>query len=166
MPNHRFNGEVYQSPIAYQFPERVLNVQASALNNLYAPSTLQRMQNCVARVADNDPKYTMYDMFTDVRRAIWGEMTAPSNVTSLRRQLQIAHLRRIVAMYLSTGSTFPTDAITLAANDLEVLDQAARGAANSGAIDAMSKAHYKEVVRQIAAAREARLDYQRYLPGN
>jgi hypothetical protein len=154
-----FDGNVYRSPIAYQWHERVLNVQSAAINNLYNPLTLQRLLNNLARVPDGMPKYTMLDLFTDVRRSIWSEITAPSNVNSYRRQLQMYHLRRIIGIYLSSASMYPSDALTLAANDLDILDRAARNAVNSSAIDEMSKAHYREVVRQIEAARSARRQF-------
>ncbi len=154
-----FLGTAYISPIAFPWHERVLNVQATAINNLYHPYTLQRLVNTQTQTPTGDPKYTMYDLFTDVRRAIWGEVINPSNVNSYRRQLQLAHLRRIISIYLSNASVYPSDALTLAANDLDVLDQAAKSAANSTSVDAMSKAHFKEVSRQIEAARNARRDY-------
>ena len=160
--SYDFTFEVFLAPIAYQWYERVLGVQSQAINNLYYPLTLQRLVNNLARVPDNEPKYTMYDLFTDVRRAIWGEMITPANVNEYRRQLQLYHLRRIISIYLSSASVYPYDALTLAANDLDILDQAARTAVNSSAIDAMTKAHFKEVSRQISAARSAQRDYMGY----
>jgi hypothetical protein len=157
-----FDGNAYQSPIAYQWHERVLNVQSTAINNLYHPLTLQRLVNNLARVPDTEPKYTMLDLFTDVRRAIWGEISAPANVNSYRRQLQRYHLRMIVGIYLANASMYPSDALTLAANDLDILDRAARSAVNSNAIDEMSKAHYREVLRQIEAARSSQRDFLGY----
>jgi len=154
-----FTGAIYRSPIAYQWHERVLNIQARAINALYIPRTVARLLNNLARVADNEPKYTMYDLFTDVRRAIWSEIVAPKNVNSIRRQLQLYHLRRIIAIYLSNASVYPADALTLAANDLDILDNAARRAIDSHAIDSMTRAHFKEVIRQIEAARSADRNY-------
>ena len=152
-------GLAYRSPIAFPWFERVLNVQSAAINNLYHPLTLQRLVNTQAQMPEGQAKYTMYDLFTDVRRAIWGEVINPSNVNTYRRQLQLFHLRRIISIYLANASIYPSDALTLAANDLEVLDQAAKVAAVSNAVDAMSKAHFKEVSRQIESARNARRDY-------
>jgi len=140
----------------------VLGVQSAAINNLYHPLTLQRLVNNLARVPDGTPKYTMLDLFTDVRRAIWGEISVPTNVNSYRRQLQRYHLRMIVGIYLADASMYPSDALTLAANDLDILDRAARSAVNSSAIDEMSKAHYREVVRQIEAARSAQREFLGY----
>ena len=101
----------------------------------------------------------MYDLFTEVRRAIWSEIFIPENVNSLRRQLQLYHLRRITAIYLSNASVYPADALTLAANDLDILENAAKSAVNSYAIDNMTRAHFKEVIRQINAARSAERNY-------
>jgi hypothetical protein len=68
----------------------------------------------------------------------------------------------IVGIYLADASMYPSDALTLAANDLDILDRAARSAVNSSAIDEMSKAHYREVVRQIEAARSAQREFLGY----
>ncbi|MEW5796838.1 MAG: zinc-dependent metalloprotease [Candidatus Zixiibacteriota bacterium] len=154
-----FSAEVFFSPIAFQWHEWVLSVQAATINNLYHPLTLQRLLNGVARVPENQPRYTMYDLFTDVRRAIWSEISTPSNVNSYRRQLQLNHLRRLIVIYLSSASVYPADALTLAANDLEILDRAALTASESSTIDAMSRAHFREVRRQIESARSARRNY-------
>jgi hypothetical protein len=154
-----FDGNAWFTPLAYQWHERVLGVQSAAINNLYNPLTLQRLVNNLARVPENEPRYTMLDLFTDVRRAIWGEISAPSSVNSYRRQLQTYHLRRIIAIYLGNASMYPADALTLAANDLDILDRAARTAVNAAGVDEMSRAHYREVIRQIEAARSSRRDY-------
>ena len=104
----------------------------------------------------------MHNMFRDVRQAIWGEITGPSNVNSHRRQLQLAHLTRIVRIYLSGSFMYPSDARTLAANDLDILESAAKRAVNSTAINDMSKAHFKEVLRQIEAAKNSEREYSKF----
>jgi hypothetical protein len=154
-----FVGTIYRSPIAYQWHERVLNIQQRAVNALYIPRTLARLLNNLSRVPDNQPKYTMYDLFTELRRSIWSEIVAPNNVSSLRRQLQLYHLRRIIFIYLSNASVYPSDALTLAANDLDILKSAAENAVRSSAINEMTRAHFKEVLRQIDAAHSADRNY-------
>ena len=134
-------------------------VQEGALSRLYAPVLLQRLVNNEARYADGAERYTMYDMFTDVRRAIWSEIVKPESVNSFRRQLQLGHLQRIVNIYLSAPAKYPGDARTLAANDLVILEDAAKKALRSGAIDNMTQAHFREVIRQIEAARSAKKEY-------
>jgi len=154
-----FSGTVYRTPIAYQWHERVLNIQQRAINALYIPRTVARLLNNLSRVPDDQPKYTMHDLFTELRRSIWSEIVAPNNVSSLRRQLQLYHLRRIIFIYLSNASVYPSDALTLAANDLDILKNAAQNAVRSNAINEMTRAHFKEVLRQIDAAHSADRNY-------
>ncbi len=155
-----FVGSVYRQQIDYPIHQRVMGVQATALVRLYSPDILGRLVNNQERYNDGDDVYAMYDLFTDVRRSIWGEVIKPSKVNSFRRQLQLAHLRLITNLYLGSSSRYPSDARTLAANDLDVLLKAARTAASAGGLDEISRAHFKEVVRQIEAAQEARRVYR------
>lgn len=143
----------------YPFHQFVLYRQKDALNRLYSPFTLGRLLNNVQRMEPGDDIYPMLEMFTDVRRAIWGEIVTPENVNSFRRQLQLVHLDMIVRIVLANPAAYPTDARTLAANDLDVLIRAAKTAVGSPVIDAMTRAHFKQVIREIDAAWAASLTY-------
>jgi hypothetical protein len=160
--NVDFMGRIYGSPIEYPFNQYVLASQNVALRTLYNPRTIGRLVNNVQRYASESEAYTAYDMFTEVRSSIWSEITGPANVNALRRQLQLAHLSRITRIYLSGGASYPSDARTLAANDLDILASAAKTAAASSNIDGMTRAHFKEVVRQIEAARSAQRAYSKF----
>jgi len=155
-----FSASVYTMPqIDYPLHARVLAVQNSVLGRLYNPLTLGRLVNNLERFRENEEPYTMYDMFTEVRRAIWSEVVGPENVNSFRRQLQLLHLKRMIQIYLSDSAVYPSDARSLAANDLDVIGDAAKKALASGAIDNMTRAHFKEVLRQIDAAKNASRNY-------
>jgi len=69
-------------------------------------------------------------------------------------------LRLITNIYLSKFGQYPSDAPTLAANDLDVLEKAAKSAAAASGIDTMTHAHFKEVLRQIEAAKSAMKVYR------
>ncbi len=155
-----FTGSVYAMPqIDYPIHTQWLAVQNSTLNRLYSPLLLGRLQNNVERIGPNEEAYTMYDMFTDARRAIWGEVVDGANVNSYRRQLQLLHLKRIVQIYLLESPVFPADARTLAANDLDILETAIGRQLDNGNLDGMTRAHFKEVLRQIDAAQSASRNY-------
>jgi len=155
-----FSFSVYQVPqVDYPIHERVLRAQSTALVRLYSPMVIRRLLDNVEKFKPGEDVYTMYDMFTDVRRAIWGEIVGPENVNSFRRQLQMAHLNGIIGIYLSAPGQYPADARTLAANDLDILEGAARRAVAAGTLDEMSQAHFKEVLRQIEAAKSATHNY-------
>ncbi|MFZ1684495.1 MAG: zinc-dependent metalloprotease [Candidatus Zixiibacteriota bacterium] len=153
-----FTGSVYSSQIDYPFQQVALNVQNQAIGRLYDPMTLGRLMNNANRVPAGGDRYTMYDMFTDVRNAIWTEALKGTSANSFRRQLQILQLNELIDIYLSSPAEYPTDARTLASNDLNIIEAAARSA-STGSVDEMSKAHYREVVRQIAAAKSAQKQY-------
>ena len=156
-----FSWSIYSSPLEYPWHQAVMSIQNRTLIMLYSPRSVGRLLNNIGRVDKADERYTMYDLFTDTRRGIWGEVNGPSNVNSYRRQLQLAHLNQIVEIYLSGPAIYPSDARTLAANDLEILESAAKKAAASSAINEMSRAHYKEIVRQVAAAKSAGREYEK-----
>jgi hypothetical protein len=157
-----FTSSIYFSPLDYPWHQQVMFVQNYAIFFLYSPQTIGRLLNNQERYNDQEERYTMYDMFTDTRRAIWGEVGGPSNVNSHRRQLQLAHLNKIIDIYLSGAWAYPADARTLAANDLDVLEEASRVASTSQVINDMSRAHFKEVLRQIRAAKNSEREYFKF----
>jgi len=157
-----FSFSAYSVPqVDYPLHQSVLYIQNMALRNLYSRYVLGRLVNNLARVPDDADKYTMFDMFTDVRRSIWGELVGPKNVNSFRRQLQLVHLSRLMNIYLSSPSQYPADARTLAANDLDIILRAARKAVGSSRIDGMTKAHFGETIRQIVATQKAQREFTR-----
>ena len=151
---------VYSVPtVDYPIHSVALNLQNNSLMNLYGPYILGRLLNNQERVAPGTDTYTMFEMFQDVRRSIWAEVINPSNINSYRRQLQLSHLNRLSAIYLSNTSVYPHDALTLAGNDLDIIESSAKKALNSSNINAMTKAHLKEVLRQIEATKGSKRDY-------
>ncbi|MCP4685511.1 MAG: DUF5117 domain-containing protein [bacterium] len=157
-----FTGHHYRrASMDFPLHRRVLTIQNSALSRLYSPYVVHRMLNNLKRFKPGEDRYTMYDLFADVRRSIWGEIVGPENVNSFRRQLQLIHLNRMINIYLSGPSIYPTDARTLAANDLDILEEAAKRAIKASSIDGMTKAHFKEVLRQIESAKRALRTYSR-----
>nr|HPI32265.1 zinc-dependent metalloprotease [candidate division Zixibacteria bacterium] len=157
-----FSGSIWTTQqIDYPLHEIWLGMQNAVLSRLYDPLTLGRLRNNLARVAPAADRYTMYDMFSDVRGSIWSELAQAQTINSFRRQLQLLHLQRLIQIYLSDAAAFPSDARTLAANDLDLIGTAAARAAASGKLDGMSLAHCKEVVRQIDAAKGAMRQYSK-----
>ncbi len=160
LPDRRpsYSGSEY-SRVDYPIHSRVLRVQRTALYMLYSPYILERLLNNQLRLENDADKYTMVNLFDDTRRSIWTEIVSTGNVNSFRRQLQLAHLNLIVSIFLGSSAIYPFDARALASNDLDVIESAIKKIQNSPASDSMTKAHYKEVVRQIAAARGAKREF-------
>jgi hypothetical protein len=148
--------------VDYPIYQAVLNVQQTALFRLYSPYVLGRLMNMAEHVPDGQEFYSMYDMFTDTRNAIWGEAMSVSNVNAYRRQLQLAHLGHLEMIYLSGPSSYPMDARTLASNDIDAIQSACEKAVNTGGINGMTRAHFREVLRRIQAMKDASMDYSKF----
>ncbi len=152
-----FQLSVYSVPqVDYPIHARVLSVQRYALSILYSPYILGRLVNNQLRYAAGADRYTMDNMFTDVRRSIWSEIVGPENINSFHRQQQLVHLNIIAGIYLGSSAIYPADARSLAANDLDVIETTVKKNVNSSALDNITKAHFKEVLRQIEAAKGAK----------
>jgi hypothetical protein len=147
------------SSLDFPIHQYALMYQRQAIDRLYDPNTLGRLVNNLPRYPQGAEKYTMYDMFTQVRQSIWKELASGTNPNSFRRQLQLVHLDKLIEVYLAKAGKYPFDAYSLAASNLETLEAGAKRALNVTGIDGMTKAHYGEVVRQIEAARSAARDY-------
>jgi hypothetical protein len=155
-----FTGDVFSAlSIDYPLHQTVLNTQQVALSRLYSPDVLGRLVNNLDRLPSGADRYTMLDLFGDVRKAIWSEVLTPANANSYRRQLQMAHLQTVISIFLGSAARYPADARTLAGNDLNIIETAAKRAVGAAGIDEMTRAHFQEVVRQITAAKDANREF-------
>ncbi len=150
-----FNYSFRSTQLDYPIHNIVLYVQNNAIWTLYNTRVLARLRDNQLRLKPGEEGYTMTDMFTDTRRAIWGEIVGPKNVNSWRRQLQMSHLTRLLGIFLGSAANYPYDARALAGNDLDIIEGAIKNGVNSSAINVVTKAHFKEVLRQINAAKGA-----------
>ncbi len=154
-----FNWSVYEmNRIDYPLIQQVKSVQSSPLNYIYNPTLLARVGDMERLVGSGGDVYTMTEIFQDVRRAIWSEATASRNVNSYRRNLQRAHLDRLITMVTEKNRGYPDDAITLARVDLRTLKTSLGNALNAGSLDTISRGHYEESLAMINAALDASLD--------
>jgi hypothetical protein len=150
----------YATPrVDYPIHDRVLAMQNSVIARLYSPHILNRLLDNLERVEPGADRYTMEEMFKDVRRSIWTEAISPANVNSFRRQLQLNHINRLATIYLGSTNLYPHDALTLASNDLDIIISAAKKASSAAGLNTMTKAHFKEVVRQIEASKGAKRNF-------
>ncbi len=74
--------------------ERFRTAQASVLNNLFQPARLNRLIEFEALADRPSDVYTLAEMVSDLRRGVWGEITASGTVriNPYRRNLQRAYL--------------------------------------------------------------------------
>lgn len=132
--------------------DRVRTQQASVVNALLDPARLHRMQEAVTLDA---AAYAPAELLANVRAAIWGELARGGTIDPWRRQLQRAHVERLLSL-ATAEAAMPrgpdpktAEARPLARAELVALQAALRSARGG---DAATAAHLAEVRARIAEA--------------
>lgn len=137
------------------YTEKFRSLQVRQLNNLMTLGRVGRLMDNEILSGDN---YKALDFFKDIRRGIWKEAAAASNVTVYRRNLQRAYIDRMG--YLMTEEIKPTDRSTIYYNvtqsDLRALVRGELSAlrkslvaAKAGAVNTETKYHYEDCIKRI-----------------
>ncbi len=136
--------------------DRVRQAQTSALNRVVDATRMQRMVE-VGLYADG-PTYTPAALLADVRGAIWGELSGRGAIDPWRRQLQRAHVERLISLATaeSVSAARGADASTaearpLARQELRTL-QSAIGARMRQGGEATTRAHLEDLSARIGQA--------------
>jgi len=141
----------------YPLHDWVLAIQGESLGRLYDPIRLARLQDLEMKYPNPNDRFTMADMFSGIRQAIWSELDAGAAINSFRRNLQRAHLRYLMAMLLKPAEGTPEDAVTLARADLIDLQGKINRALSGGQLDAINRAHLDETRARIQQALDAQV---------
>jgi hypothetical protein len=160
--SHWGNNNTFNGRIDYPLHEVVARLQGSLLNQITHPWVL-------ARIRDAETKFgpaqvlTIPELMDGVSHAVWSEVwAAPGrNVPSTRRDLQRAHLDRLIEYVTDAPERTPADARSVARLQLQDLrDRLARRLAPPFSFDAYTLAHLTESRERIERALEAGLDIE------
>jgi hypothetical protein len=89
--------------VDYPIYSRVLAVQRIVLNQCFSPSILARIQNQELQVEPREKPLKMDEIFSTLTESIWSELGSGSTCYStIRRNLQREHLRRLMTMVVGT----------------------------------------------------------------
>ncbi|MFQ5652263.1 MAG: zinc-dependent metalloprotease [bacterium] len=162
----------YVPRVDYPMHSVVFNIQNFALNRLYHPIAMNRMVDLGLYFDDRNSTFSLAEMFRELRDSIWAEVSQQTNVNSFRRNLQRAHLDKLIRLAVNpTGAPYfspasrrepagkimpPADATTLARADLKALEGSISEALNNS-LDVTSRAHLEEALARITAALNAGL---------
>jgi len=168
--------------VDYPVLQRILAIQRIALGSCLNGSVLARLQNQELQADPNADPLRMDEVFRSLTDGIWSELDAapaaqPKDkdakartifLTTIRRNLQREHLRRLGGMVLgernpmaglgdqlpfvmlSGGGSVPADARALARMHLKQLgDRIEKFLAKDGTIDDTSRAHLEECRQRI-----------------
>jgi hypothetical protein len=145
----------------------VLALQSIPMDRLYHPIALGRLLDIEARYVGKDKAFTMSEMFSGVRKAVWTELDGRTSINSFRRNLQRKHTQTLIGLAVGSDPSTPEDARTLARADLVAIRRgidAVLGKVEGPAarVDVITRAHLDETRARITAALEAGI--QRQLP--
>jgi hypothetical protein len=143
--------------IDYPVHNVVFNIQKDPIDYYFDPITLSRLQDIELRYGKGQPKYTMADMFGELRQLVWSELTTSANINSFRRPLQRYHLEKLISLVIEKQPGIPEDARTLARNDLTILQRGITKSLLAPGLDTYTKSHLDESLARIDAALKASL---------
>lgn len=173
-------GESSMGSPDYPVYNRILSIQRLALNNCLRADVLTRLQNQEIQADPDSQPLKMSEVFRALTDGIWTELKdAPTDkeltVSTVRRNLQREHVKRLANMVLGPGApryldsyTFvifdgggnvPADARSLARMHLREIQSRVNGVLekNGSKIDDTTRAHLEETRDRIAKVLEAQV---------
>ncbi len=153
-----FEGTVWRmTRIDYPIHGMVQFIQASAMLRTFDPLVLQRIQDNELRFEKGEEPFTMPELFSGVREAVWRELQDNRPVNSFRRELQRMHLYVLNTLVVHSPQFYPHDAISLARADLMTIRTRIDENLAAGVADAYTRAHLEETRAKIDAALKAQI---------
>jgi hypothetical protein len=136
--------------------DTISGLQQAALTQLLSPQTLNRMANNEFKVSDPKATLGLAALFDALATTIWEEVPAATPVSSLRRQLQRAHLMMLRDMVVRPAAGTPDDAKMLARFHLRRL-KLGLASAQGRVRDEYTRIHYAEAIDLINQALDAKM---------
>jgi hypothetical protein len=160
----------YGGGVDYPIYSRVLAIQRMVLNQCFNPNILARIQNQELQVEATGKPIKMDEIFSALTEGVWSELNNNATCYStIRRNLQREHLRRLMTMVMGTRrspyedlygyvvivsgpANVPADAKSLARMHLSDLSSRITRVLDnrSGTLDDATRAHLIESRHRIA----------------
>jgi hypothetical protein len=186
--SHWGNSSYYEPGVDISVLERILGIQKIVLGHCLSAGTLARLENQQLQSDAGCQPLRMEEVFRALTEGIWSDLDQVSSakevkdakfrLSTIRRNLQREHLRRLSSMVLGGGTSsygemhpfvvflrggnaaLPADARALARLHLkEIASRVSKVLESTGpSIDDTSRAHLEESRHRIAKVLEANLD--------
>lgn len=152
-----FEGRAYRAPrIDYPLHDMAFEAQGEVLTDLYHPLKLSRIADLELSYTPGE-EFTLHDLFTGIRDALWSELDQNVEINSFRRNLQREHLRQLSKLVLQPAEGTPGDAVALARADLLELKQRLETA--MPAYEGVTRAHLAESLNRVNQVLEAGVEH-------
>lgn len=126
-------------------PEIILQVQRAGLNSLLSNRVLGNLIK--AEAAQGKEAYTVDDLFGDLNRTIWRELSTGAAPDVYRRGLQNLYVDRLISLLPKQGSAGLSDVPARVTYELRTLQGRLNRASSS---NAAVKAHYQYLAKKIS----------------
>ncbi len=135
---------------------RVLGVQRAVLDVVMSDGVAARLVDSQDKVADPAKLFKLSELYDTLQAAIWSELATGGDISSLRRNLQREHVKRIAATLLKPAGNTPADARSLQRENAVQLQNHIR-AAMAKPMSKEAKAHLSESLNLLSEALKAPL---------
>lgn len=115
-------------------------LQQGVLDFLFSPSVLTRLEDNPG-MANGEKTMSMADLFSWMQTSVYSEEARHSDVSDLRRDLQLRYEQTLVGLVSAPKAGTPLDAQSLARSELAALESSCDSALRSHSLDAMTRAH-------------------------
>ena len=132
----------------------VLSLQASALDQLMSDPVAGRLLDSQEKVEQPKKALALDELYTTVQSAVWSELKTGKDISSMRRNLQREHLKRVATSLLRSSPGARADARSLQRQQALALQRDIRGAM-SGSISNEARAHLAESYETLSQALKA-----------
>jgi len=155
--SHWGSDMTFAGRIDYPYHREILDLQESVLRQITSSVLF-------ARIRDAEMKYgpeevvTIPELLEALSDAVWSELPEGTSVPAMRRDLQRAHLDRMIALITDAPSGTPADARAVARMTVEQLIDDVEAALEAPALDAYTRAHLNESRARAERALEAGLE--------
>ena len=135
---------------------RVLNVQKAVLDVVMNDGVARRLLESQEKVADPSKLLKLSDVYDALQNAIWSELKSGGDISSLRRNLQREHVKRVSSALLRPSGNSPADARSLQRENAVQLQTLLRSA-QAKPMSKEAKAHLAESFNILSEALKAPL---------
>lgn len=155
--SHWGNTNTFNGRIDYPYHETVLGLQSRLMTQIMHPWVFARIRDAEMKYGA-DEVLTIPELMDALTGAVWSEVMDNENVPAIRRDLQRAHLEKMVELVTDAPTRTPADARSVARLTLEELQGKIVSSLEAGGTDAYTRAHLNESRVRIERALRAGLE--------
>ena len=135
----------------------VLNLQRTVLDHLMADPVAARLLDSQEKVSDGSNLLKLSELYDTLQGAIWSELKSRQEVSSMRRNLQREHLKRVANALTKPAAATPADARSLQRDNAIQLQGQIRAALTNQKLSKETRGHLNESLNTLSEALKAPL---------